>query len=79
MILENPAFFHVELKYFINNIIFSFQHGLQTHCLIYKKSDSFVYIFVVNFQFFSGNTGQTYKAENWHDLSHEQYISKHRF
>ena len=33
-------------------IVFSSQHDLVLHRLMYKKSSSFVYIFVVNHQFF---------------------------
>ena len=33
-------------------IIFSSQHILETHCLMYEKSNSFVYKFVVNCQVF---------------------------
>ena len=44
-----------------------------TYSLMYKKSNSFVYKFVVNRQ------GVPYKTEYWHTWSHEQYFSKNHF
>ena len=53
---------------------------------MYKISNSLVYIFVTNCQFFQKiikrsitNNRICPKAENWHALSHEQYFPKHRF
>ena len=47
---------------------------------MYKKSNSFVYKFVVNCQFSKKlRQGELYKAETWHACSHEQYFLKHRF
>ena len=45
-----------------------------------KKSNLFVYKFVVNCQVCKQlRQGVPYKAENWHTWSYEQYFSKHRF
>ena len=44
--------------------------------LMYKKSSSFVYMFL---QLSVFPSGYPYKGENWHALSDEQYFSKHRF
>ena len=46
---------------------------------MYKKSNSFVYKFVVNCQVFDVTPSGSYEAENRHAWSHEQYFSKHRF
>ena len=47
---------------------------------MYKKSISFVYIFAFNYQFFNITpSGYAYKVENWHTLSDDQKIFKHRF
>ena len=48
---------------------------------MHKKLNSFVYQFVVNLQGFLNNSimVHSYKAENWHALSHEQYFWKHNF
>ena len=47
---------------------------------MYKKSNSFVYKFVVNCQVFEITPlGLPYEAENWHAWSYEQYFSKHCF
>ena len=48
---------------------------------MYKNSNSFlyIYIFAVSCQFFKQLLEDiTYKAKNWHALSHEQYFSTHR-
>ena len=48
---------------------------------MYKKSNSFVYIFLVNYQglFQILRQGVLWKAENWYASSHEPYFSEHRF
>ena len=58
-----------------NNFFFS------TLRLMYKKTNSFVYKFVVNCRVFwiTPLGGIHCKAENWHSWSYEQYFSKHRF
>ena len=61
-------------------IIFSPQHVLETHRLMYKELNSFVYIFAVNFQVFQitqSGCVLSYKVQNWHTLSREQYFLKH--
>ena len=68
------CFYFATLLWRTNNFFFS------THRLRYKKSNSFVYKFVVNCQVFKYlRHGVPYKAENWHAWSREQYFSKHRF
>ena len=48
--------------------------------MMYKKSISFVYIFVAICHFFQiTRSGSAYKAENWHTLSHKQCFRKSRF
>ena len=61
-----------------NNFYFSTR--FRDTSLIYKKSNSFVYIFAVNCQFPKYlRHSVPFKAESWHALSHEQYFSKQCF
>ena len=47
---------------------------------MYKKSNLFVYVFVVIRQFSKQlRHGVAKKTESWHVLSHKQYFFKHRF
>ena len=58
----------------------TYNYLFSTHRLMYKKSNSFVYKFVVNHQFFLITpSGCTYKAESSHAWSHGQYFLKHHF
>ena len=41
---------------------------------MYEKSNSFLYKFAVNSPGFLLRQGVPYKAENWHVLSHEQFL-----
>ena len=51
-----------------------------THCLMYKKSNSFVYKFAVNCQVSKElRQGLPYKAEYLHVWLQEQYFLKHHF
>ena len=45
----------VGIMYTITGILSSYYVIFETHCLIYKKSHSFVYIFAVNYLFFQVN------------------------
>ena len=48
--------------------------------MIYEQSISFDFTFATIYGFFQ-KLGQcmSHKAENWHALLHEQYLSTHRF
>ena len=49
-------------------------------CMMYKKSNSFVYIFVDICHFFQiTRSGSAYKAKNWLTLSHKQCFWNSRF
>ena len=61
-------------------MIFFFLTGYfgDTYCLIYKKSNLFVYIYCQIFQ--TTRQDMPYKPENWHYfISNEQYFLKKRF
>ena len=48
------------------------QYILETPCLVYKRSNSFVHIFVAIVSFSKLlRQDLSYEAENWHALSHE--------
>ena len=52
-------------------------YDFATRRLMYKKSNSFIYKFVVNCQIL--HQVVPYEAEAWHAWSQGQYFSKHRF
>ena len=52
-------------------------YDFSTHRLMYRKSNWFVYKFVVNCQILYQLV--PYEAEAWHAWSQEQYFSKHLF
>ena len=59
------------------NIFFFSTHFRETHRLVHKKSDSFVYkLFCLLTDFLNK---YPHKAGNWHALIHEQYFSKDSF
>ena len=59
--------------------IFFFSTRLETPRMMYKKSSSFAYKFVVNCQFFPNNLVRMCPKilKIWHDLSHKQCLSKY--
>ena len=55
-----------------HTFVFSETFFGETHRLTYKKSNFFVYAFVINGSFFEMIVqGTPYKAQNWHALSHQ--------
>ena len=64
-------------------VIFSFlkRYFGEPYCLLNKKFSSFVYLYLSSIAGFFKQLRQDtpYKAENWHDLSHQRYFSMHYF
>ena len=67
--------YYVLIKFLLNTSLF------ETHCLIYKKLNSFVHVFLADCQYFqinpSGYVLLSWKLAGF--IKHEQYLSKHRF